>query len=462
MIKEVVTRNKRPFLILDAGNSLFKIKNGTTVLPQEKITAEGIMLIYEEMGYSAVNVGSHDIKAGLSLLTQKKSFPWISSNFYSQTGASLFSPFITKNIDGLQVGIIGITGVPLNLQNDIIFRNWHDVLPNIINKVNSRCDFIILLSSLPQDENIKIANQFPTIRLIISASLTRSNVSPQKVNNAIVTQTEKRGKYLGTLTVSSAISATWGKDSQNDITYQKKKLATLEWKISQLKNSTKKPKNTSQKINRLQVQKKSIEDLIEKLEAKSSTMKEADISPSTYTSNFVALTSSIPEDEDIAREVRAIKNSISEFNTSKKKKTYDKQFVEKYTTGLAGYLKCSECHQKQTDFWKTTSHSHSFQTLERNKESRNLDCLICHVTQKAEHFQMTQKDSSFLLSLTDELKAVGCESCHGAGLSHVKNPSYSKMDRKITSKVCQNCHTTERDDRFLFDAKKEKVACPED
>ncbi len=174
------------------------------------------------------------------------------------------------------------------------------------------------------------------------------------------------------------------------------------------------------------------------------------------------MTKNLPEDKIINREIKNIKKDIHIFNSSRVKKINESRVKNRFTSRLTGYIKCSECHNRQFVFWQETSHAESFQTLLDKKESKNLDCIICHVTQEPELFIQAQKDNSFLLSLNTELNRVGCESCHGAGLAHINNPSYFKLDRKISTKICENCHTPERDIDFNYDIKRGEIACPAD
>ncbi len=174
------------------------------------------------------------------------------------------------------------------------------------------------------------------------------------------------------------------------------------------------------------------------------------------------MSSNIQEDSEINIEVKKIKTKINKLNTSKRVNDQKKIRLSKFTSRLTGFSKCSECHEKQALFWQTTSHSKSFQTLRNENESKNLNCLPCHVTIEPKLFQLAQEDNTYLLSLGDTLNSVSCESCHGGGVSHANNPSNFKMGKFVENKICLNCHTIERDDNFSYSLKLDKIACPAD
>ena len=177
-IKEILSNDTSPFLIIDGGSSLFKSDDGEKIKSKDIITAEWIMNILQKIGYTAVNVGPYDLSAGSSFLT-KSSLPWISSNFFSKLGDPLFSPYLLKNIGDFRVAIIGITGQPQKPEKDIVFKKWQEVLPKVIEDVTNKSDFVILLSTLSDQQNSKIAQIYPSIRIIISATLSRRNVTPK-------------------------------------------------------------------------------------------------------------------------------------------------------------------------------------------------------------------------------------------------------------------------------------------
>jgi hypothetical protein len=182
------------------------------------------------------------------------------------------------------------------------------------------------------------------------------------------------------------------------------------------------------------------------------------------------------------------------------------------------FPRCAECHFKQFDFWRKTSHVHAFQALLDKQQASNKECLSCHtvglgdpsgfsdVNRLAEFHSLPAADGSseapaqakpkhpdhkelagFLKSmeaagesagdlakLAKELRGyskswtpVQCENCHQPGGNHPFSGQYSK---KVETSACLKCHTAERapewytpsgqPDLEKIQAKRAKVACP--
>jgi hypothetical protein len=130
--------------------------------------------------------------------------------------------------------------------------------------------------------------------------------------------------------------------------------------------------------------------------------------------------------------------------------------------GLAGSAACAQCHQAQTAFWKSTGHARAYQTLVREKQHFNLDCLPCHVTPGSSLGKVSSEQRQSLLNLPESLQTVGCESCHGAALAHAGAPDQVRPQRKAGQDICLACHTKERSPGFDFSRYIARVSCPAD
>ncbi len=381
---------------------------------QEKITAAGIIDAYKKMGYDAVAVGPLDLAAGAEFLKQqdKPAFPWISANLLNTDNHPVFPPFIIKQTGQSTTAIIGLTGaesLPANLHTG----DWHTILPAQLQILAKKCDHIILLSNLPEKENYEIAQQYPEIRIIISADPQFSNLSPVINNSTLITQTAQQGKYLGRLDIE------WGN--------------TGKWEsgLDQLHGDS--PKDTL---------------------------------PSTFVSHFTALQSSLPKSSAVENIVSGIKQQISRLNTAAPQTNslqsatmiQDRQSV----TGFTGFERCATCHRAQTDFWKSTRHAGSYATLLKVGQANNLDCLPCHVTHDTPLFNKDPADMKQLLALPSSLQTVGCEACHGPGKAHADTPQGIKPVRRADKTVCLHCHTVKRDTAFDYEKKIRLIQCPLD
>ena len=179
---------------MDSGNALFK----STALPknddQQLIKAEGLIDIYEQMAFDAVNIGPKDLAGGISFLKDSVRSPWISANFYDSSGLPVFRQYIIKEIESLKVAVVGVTTRPRKLAKGYIYKDWQEILPGIIAELENTAQFIVLLSTYPPEINTAIAERYSQIRVIVSADRSHGNLQPRLINNALLTQTADQGK----------------------------------------------------------------------------------------------------------------------------------------------------------------------------------------------------------------------------------------------------------------------------
>jgi hypothetical protein len=110
---------------------------------------------------------------------------------------------------------------------------------------------------------------------------------------------------------------------------------------------------------------------------------------------------------------------------------------------------CKRCHEKEhSSFMKYAKKSKSYNSIDRVRkgltEEEIKGCYVCHTTGYG-------KPGGFVsIEKTPHLKNAGCEVCHGPGEFHVKmqNPQY--INRRLTLKDCEICHTSERVRAFNY------------
>lgn len=126
-------------------------------------------------------------------------------------------------------------------------------------------------------------------------------------------------------------------------------------------------------------------------------------------------------------------------------------FPEGDTVGAAA---CKSCHKPQHKWARRDAHASAMATLEAEGKASDGACVACHATPRTvgpgaphtepDHFR------------TDE--AVGCESCHGPGAAHVREPRADNIvgfgescPVCVTEAVCTSCHTREWDKDWDLD-----------
>lgn len=298
MIQDITDSDNTQYLLVDSGNFLFNTTRLSSNREKDKINAAGISRIYQAMKYDAVNIGPYDLAAGISTVRQMNNLPWVSANIYDQSGQSVFKPYVIKKTEIGNIGIIGLSQQPANLENTYNYKSWQLVLPEILNTLQDRVSCIIVLSSLLQHENREIARKFPSIRIIFTSLPSSGNKPPYLENQAIITQTGNRGRYLGQLYLTNPGINQW-KPNLSSTQYKQieRKLKTIEFNIDRQKKIIQAKEVDSKKRA---FAKKQREVLVQQKESLEQQLKNpSGPTGSMYKAAFIPLTKNISGDNDI-------------------------------------------------------------------------------------------------------------------------------------------------------------------
>jgi hypothetical protein len=100
---------------------------------------------------------------------------------------------------------------------------------------------------------------------------------------------------------------------------------------------------------------------------------------------------------------------------------------------------CKLCHQSAVEQWEKTAHAAGLMTLQAKGRGRDPYCFGCHLTA----FQQPGGTRSLDTAIT-YFNGVGCESCHGPSVLHVRANRATHTRRQVPESVCLTCH---RDDQ---------------
>jgi hypothetical protein len=140
-----------------------------------------------------------------------------------------------------------------------------------------------------------------------------------------------------------------------------------------------------------------------------------------------------------------------------------------------GSDRCGDCHKHATNVWTGTPHFKATETLEELKHpsGRHFDpeCMMCHTT----GFKHPGGYNDLVTNLAgwpakpakppapkkvkdhnDNLRGVGCESCHGPGSEHVKNPDDASLYDLI------NPYRPSKEERALEEKAEKKILAPKE
>ncbi len=461
------------YLTVDGGNLLFKQEHLSSGLRrQAEITAAGIIDAYNVMGYDAVAVGENDLSAGLSFLQDqagRAKFTWLSANLVDKsTGKPVFTASLIRKVGSLSVGIIGLTANDslsrFKAAEDATLLPWQKVLPDLVADLAARCDLIILLSNNGEKQNREIAESFHDIHIIIQSAMRSHNMAPQLINNSLIAQTGKQGKYLGWMTINWQKSKTWGRaGAAEELATKKQELDGINGRIGRIeRHEGKEDLSHNARYQNLVASRERLLSEIIFLENELHDLRESGQAPSTFENHFIALDVSLPDQPEVKKIVDETKSEINQSGRNRADKSASSPTLHELQPDklpFTGWMTCALCHADQADFWKKTDHAGAYRTLSEQEQQFNLDCLPCHVTAEYKNIKVSI-DDAVLLSLPSQLQQVGCEVCHGPGKKHAASRDPAAISRKPAKDICIRCHTAERDESFNYDNDVEKIACP--
>ena len=472
---EIADFHQLPVLQLDGGGLLSKEEElHPAMLQQSRITAAGIIDAYNLMKVDAVGVSKRDLAGGLAFLQEqaaKSKFKWLSANLVKKsTNDPLFKQNTITEVGPHKIGVIGLTTseppFAFEEKDDAIILPWQEVLPELVAEMNSKCDMLILLSNNNSGQNQEIAETFKDIHIIIQAMPAKKNSPPNLVNNTLILQAGKQGKYFGWLLIDWQNSRTWGSGAlRTRISQKKQELDGLNGRIKRFeKRESEEDLANHISYQRLLERRDKLIFAISGLEMELDRIDVEGLAPSTYEHNFVALEMSIPDQPEVLKIVETTKQRVNDAGRAKAKAAREK--TAQNTANVAkdpftGWQVCANCHSVQAAFWEKTGHAKAHKTLVEAGQQFNLNCLPCHVTGSRDS-QSSDINGRDVLSLPPALQLVGCEACHGPGNKHAANPRSDNIIITPPETTCRRCHTPARDDDFSYEDDIRKIACPPD
>lgn len=169
-------------LFVDAGNGLAPEKMPSKIdVYRKKATA-----MIEMMGKNTVQAyapGPLDLKLGVSFLKEvekKAAFPFINASLRDAQGEYLFNPSTVVDVEGLKVGIIGLS--PEGKSKEWMAPNPEQALKLALSGIAGKANLLVVLSQLSSRENEKLAEKHPEIQIVVGSDPKTSLFDPYFVN----------------------------------------------------------------------------------------------------------------------------------------------------------------------------------------------------------------------------------------------------------------------------------------
>ena len=182
-------------LVFSAGDN----RTGNPINDQYHPENYPMITLMNKVGFDLSTVGNHDFDGGISALQQNiedADFPFLCANIMVPEEVKLdVKPFEMLSCQGLSVAVVGVVEVraggipgahPMHFEK-VSFKRPEEVIPDYL-YLKDQSDVFILLSHLGYEEDVEIAQQFPSFDAIIGGHSHTLVEVPQKHNGVMVTQ----------------------------------------------------------------------------------------------------------------------------------------------------------------------------------------------------------------------------------------------------------------------------------
>jgi len=117
-------------------------------------------------------------------------------------------------------------------------------------------------------------------------------------------------------------------------------------------------------------------------------------------------------------------------------------------------MHCGRCHKAAWEKLKTVRHGRAMESLVKDESDRDPECVVCHVV------GMEYKSGYISPKRTPGHGFVGCDSCHGPGAEHMRNPIKANAPIANAEESCLPCHNLEHSPNFDYEVYRVKTVHP--
>ena len=221
--------DRTPTLLVDAGDALFGSALVRAWHEGARTNPEPVVAALNALGYDALAIGNHEFDGGRAVLDSARAharFPFLAANVLdARTGQPAFKASVVRDIDGVRVGILGLTtpAVPM-LMDSSLYRGLQFVDPIAVAEREvarlrgaERCQAVVVLfhSGLERDPAAKGGDARPRIGEVPSENLgyrlayevhgidvlvlghTHVVIPSVTIGRTLVTQAGRNGEALG-------------------------------------------------------------------------------------------------------------------------------------------------------------------------------------------------------------------------------------------------------------------------
>ena len=317
----------------------------------------------------------------------------------------------------------------------------------------SGAQFVVAMVAEPFDQLLREAVQAPAVDLFVSARAKDAFASEESRiagGTTKVAQVQSKGRSL--LRVDVFLRGTEKVDWLRGDAERDRDLYSLDQRIELLRAQVNEPMLDPQL---LALRKAKLEEIISRREQLAETPVDVPEGKAAVTARFIPLESNFPKDPAVQAVEKAYDVDVGLINLAWAKangKSCPPATADK--RGYVGSAMCVTCHAEAQQMFQTSKHSRAYATLVEQGKQHHLDCIGCHVT------GWQQPQGVCRIDQTAGREEVGCESCHGPGDAHARNPAPTNIVRLVEAAKCKSCHDRENSPNFDFDQYVEKILGP--
>ena len=428
-------------LFVGAGPMLYlepKLRSGDA--SQDTWKAEAIAGAFKALGMAAWAPGYNDWAGGAEALQkcrESSGAALLAGNLPGHPGT------LVREVSGVKVGIIGVSD-PVDrtgaYPDGLTPGAALDAMKAGIAAVKQQGARIFVgLAAMPRGAALRLADNVPELHVLVVGKPIESGEgndapkAPVLAGNTLVVETANHLQTVGVvdLHVRGDASApivfadAGGVSRADELLNLSSRIRDLEARINSWeRDKTVKPEDLAARkadLDKLRAEKAKVE------------AQQVSVKGSFFRYASVEVRDKMGTEDAVRAAMLGYYKRVNEHN----KVAYADRKPAPVESGKATYIgvdACTDCHDDARKVWDKTSHATAYPTLQRDFKEYNLDCVSCHVTGY-------DKPGGSTVTHNEKLKNVQCETCHGPGSLHARDPSNKAL---ITASpqpgTCLTCH----------------------
>ncbi len=444
-------------VVVDAGDLFFR---NWTVAPryeaQARATAQLHADLLKHFDAPAMAVGERDLALGLGTLRglgERAGVKLLSANLrHTESGTAAFDAFTIAERGGVKIGFVGASPeLPPKAQAHLVYQRAglraEPALAHVeaaarqAKKDGAQIVVALLHLTFANAQQILDTLEPGVIDLaVIAHDRTSRRLQLAREGRSAFLMPGDRGKWVAKVEIEVVPGATRVAD-MGAVQMQAEQIDKIAERIAAYAKdeAPKDPKAAADRaatVKRLEARKTALEKDL-------ATVKTA--KRHRLSGELVPLDRDLPEDEGVLAIYRRYQDHLGVVNHSELTARADMTYV--------GNASCAKCHADAFAHWKKTGHAKAWETMKRTRQTSNLDCVPCHVT------GFDRPGGPRRLAELATFVDVGCESCHGPGSAHAKDPQVKvAYPRDVPERVCAECHRAQEDQKpFVYEDRLPKI-----